>query len=115
MKVLRIKYLQIGGLIQKTIEFNNIYIYIYIYIYIDELLDIRHYQFLSRVERWVYDGSGWTINSILQRQLLISEIAPSKGRSYFLLPKELRNAKLRNNIIFGKSIENPMNEVDVKM
>ena len=34
MKVLRIKYLQIGGLIQKTIEFNNIYIYIYIYIYI---------------------------------------------------------------------------------
>ena len=26
----------------------------------------------------------------------------------------MQNAKLRNNAIFGKSIENPMNRLDVK-
>ena len=26
-----------------------------------------------------------------------------------------QNVKLRNNVIFGKSIENPMNKVDVKI
>ena len=34
-------------------------------------------------------GSSWTINSIIQHQLVISETALCEGR--FQLPKELRN------------------------
>ena len=52
---------------------------------IDELLDIQYNQLPSRVERWTYEGSGWTIDLILIQQLVISEIAPCEG-----LPKELR-------------------------
>ena len=39
----------------------------------------------------MYEGSGWTINSIVERQLVISEINSCEGCSYFPLPKELRN------------------------
>ena len=52
----------------ETIEFNDINI--------DQLHDIQHNQLLSRVERWMYEGSGWTIHSILQHHLVNSEIAP---------------------------------------
>ena len=37
------------------------------------------------------EESGWNINSIIQHQLIISEIASCEGSSYFALPKELRN------------------------
>ena len=43
------------------------------------------------MERWTYEESSWTINSILQRQVVISEIALCEGSSYFPLPKKLRN------------------------
>ena len=36
------------------IEFSNINT--------DELLDTQHNELSSEVERWMYDGSGWTIN-----------------------------------------------------
>ena len=52
---------------------------------------MQHKQISSRVERWAYEGSVWAINSILQHQLAISKISPWEGRSYFPLPKELRN------------------------
>ena len=55
------------------------------------LLDIQHHQHSSRVERWKYVGSGWTIHSILQHQIVISEITPCEGSSYFTLHKELKN------------------------
>ena len=54
-------------MIQKKIDFNDINI--------DELLDIQHNQLAARVERWVYEGSGWAIHSIIQQEL-ISEITP---------------------------------------
>ena len=44
------------------------------------------------MKRWTYEGSGWTINSIIQHQLIISEIASCEGSSYFPLPKEPRNS-----------------------
>ena len=50
---------------------------------IDELLDIQHNQLSLRVERWIYEGSGWTINSLVQQQLIISEISPCEGSSNF--------------------------------
>ena len=43
------------------------------------------------VEKWTYEGSGWKINLLIQHQLVISEIAPCEGSSYFSLPNELRN------------------------
>ena len=58
---------------------------------IDEILDIKHNQISSRVERWTYERSGWTIDSIIQHQLVISEITPCEESFYFPLPKELRN------------------------
>ena len=50
-------------------------------------------QLLLRVEfeRWTYERSGWTIHSILQHQLFMSEIASCKGSSYFPLTIELGN------------------------
>ena len=54
-------------------------------------IDELHNQFSSRVERWKFEGSGWTINSIIQCQLVISDIASCEGSFYFPLPKELRN------------------------
>ena len=35
-------------------------------IVIDELLDTQLNQLSSGVERWAYEGSGWTINSVIQ-------------------------------------------------
>ena len=39
----------------------------------------------------MYVGSSLTINSIMQHQLVISEIAPCEGSSCFPLPKKLIN------------------------
>ena len=36
---------------------------------------------------WMHEGSGWTVNSILKFQLVISEITPCQERSYFQLHK----------------------------
>ena len=30
----------------------------------------------SKVKKWTYEGSDWTINSMIQQQFVISEIAP---------------------------------------
>ena len=54
MIFLRIKYLLPHGFIQKKVGVINI----------DELLDTKHKK-LSRGERWMYKGSGWTINSMI--------------------------------------------------
>ena len=37
----------------------------------------------------------------------------SDGKEGYKIKKQ--NVKLRNNVIFGKSIENPMSKVDVKI
>ena len=67
--------------LEKT-EFNDLNI--------DELFDFQHNQISYKVGSWKYEGSICTINSILQHQLLISEIAPCEGSSFFTLRKELR-------------------------
>ena len=43
---------------------------------IDKLLDTQHNKFSSRVKKRTYKGSDWTVNSIIQHQFFISEIAP---------------------------------------
>lgn len=61
----------------KNIKINNTH---------DELLYIQHNQLSSRVESLTYEGLGWTISLITQHQLVISEITPCEGSSYFILP-----------------------------
>ena len=47
---------------------------------------------LNRIARWISKGSGWVIERILNFYLNIVSYVPLKGRSYFPLPKELRNS-----------------------
>ena len=56
----------------EKIEFNDINI--------DKILDIHKDS--SRSERWMYDRSAWTINSVVEYQLVISEIASYEGSFY---------------------------------
>ena len=57
MKFLRTKHWHTHGSIQNKIEFN-------------EPLDIDRNQLSSRVDRCTYEESGWTINSIIQYQIV---------------------------------------------
>ena len=66
---------------------------------IDELLDIQHNQLSLRVEKWKYEGSSRIINSIIQHQIVILEIALCEKISYFPLTKELRNT-MKDCLIF---------------
>ena len=55
------------------------------------MFDIQHNHFSSRVERWMSEGSRWTIDSMLQHHLVISEFTPCKESFYFPIPKEVRS------------------------
>ena len=46
-------------MVWKKTEFSDINV--------NKLLDIQHKQLSSRVERWAYEGSGGTVNSIIQK------------------------------------------------
>ena len=70
MKFSKTKYLQTHGLIQK-IELNDINLMNYL------IFNITSF------EKWTYEGSGWPINSIIQYQIVISEIAPCAESSFF--------------------------------
>ena len=39
-----------------------------------------------------HQGSGWTINLIMQHHVVISEIVPDEGNPYFSLPKVVGNS-----------------------
>ena len=41
------------------------------------------------MDKWRHEGSGWSFNSIKQNQIVIPEISPFEGSSYFSLAKEL--------------------------
>ena len=49
-------------------------------------------EILNRIARWISKGCGWVIERILNFYLNIVSYVPLKGRSYFPLPKELRNS-----------------------
>ena len=59
---------------------------------------------LNRIARWISKGSGWVIEKILNFYLNIVSYVPLKGRSYFPLPKELRNS--RKGLINVKNDDN---------
>ena len=58
MEFLKIKYL-LWLMVWKKTEFSDINV--------NKLLDIQHKQLSSRVERWAHEGSGGTVNSIIQK------------------------------------------------
>ena len=78
---------------------------------IDELSNTQHNQLLSTVKSWTYEGSDWTINSIIQHQLVISEIASCEGTCYFPFPTELRNP-MKDNECFRWCLVRYLNPVN---
>ena len=76
------KYLQTHDVIQKKIEFIDIYI--------DESFDIQQNKLSSKVERRMNKRSCLTITTS-KNQLVISKIALCKGSSYIPLPKEIKS------------------------
>ena len=58
---------------------------------IDKMLDKQHNDFFTAITKWTHEGSGLNIQSILQHQLVISEISALEGSSYFPLTEELNN------------------------
>ena len=50
---------------------------------IDELLDKPHDDLSTRLENWVVENSDWSVHLILRHQLVISNISPCEGSSYF--------------------------------
>ena len=58
----------------------------------------------NKIAVWLSEGSGWTIEVILQHYVNIVKYLPLRGNSYLQLPVELRNSK--------KGLINPKNEDD---
>ena len=59
---------------------------------IAELLQITQQQILIKIQQWISEGSGWTIQSVDGHYLNVVKYKPLKGSSYIPLPKELRNS-----------------------
>ena len=68
---------------------------------IAELLQITQQQIVNKIQQWVSEGSGWTIQSVDGHYINIVKYEPLKGSSYIPLPEELRNS--------GKGIINMKN------
>ena len=47
---------------------------------------------LSKIASWIYEGSGWTIQSVDNHYMNIVKYQPIRGSSYIQLPEELRNS-----------------------
>ena len=59
---------------------------------IQDFYDKAVEEILNRIARWIFKGSGWVIERIINFYLNIVSYVPLKGRSYFPLPEELRNS-----------------------
>ena len=68
---------------------------------IAELLQITQQQIVNKIQQWISEGSGWTIQSVDGHFINVLKYEPLKGSSYIPLPKELRNS--------GKGIINMKN------
>ena len=66
-----------------------------------ELLQITQQQIVNKIQQWISEGSGWTIQSVDGHFINVVKYEPLKGSSYIPLPKELRNS--------GKGIINMKN------
>ena len=69
-----------------------------------DALDQASEDIKNGVAVWLSEGSGWTIEAILQHYVNIVKYVPLRGNSYLPLPEELRNS--------NKSLINLKNEDD---
>ena len=58
-----------------------------------DALDQAAEEINNKIATWLSEGSGWTIEEILQHYVNIVKYVPLRGNSYIPLPKELRNSK----------------------
>ena len=56
-----------------------------------DALDRAAEEINNKIATWLSEGSGWTIEEILQHYVNIVKYAPLRGNSYLPLPEELRH------------------------
>ena len=78
--------------IEKTAYFNGKVQIVTNEIEIAESLQITQEQIINRIQQWISEGSGWTIQSVDSHFINVVEYRPLKGSSYIPLPKELQNS-----------------------
>ena len=59
---------------------------------IPESLQLSKEQILNIIAQWIFEGSGWTIESVDNHHLNIVQYKPMNNSSYIKLPQELRNS-----------------------
>ena len=78
--------------IEKTAYFNGKVQLMTNEIEIAESLQITQEQIVNRIQQWISEGSGWTIQSVDSHFINVVEYRPLKGSSYIPLPKKLQNS-----------------------
>ena len=78
--------------IEKTAYFNGKVQLMTNEIEIVESLQITQEQIVNRIQQWISEGSGWTIQSVDSHFINVVEYRPLRGSSYISLPKELQNS-----------------------
>ena len=78
--------------IEKTAYFNGKVQLVANEIEIAESLQITQEQIVNKIQQWISEGSGWTIQSVDSHFINVVEYRPLKGSSYIPLPKELQNS-----------------------
>ena len=58
---------------------------------IAELLQITQQQIVNKIQQWISEGSGWTIQSVDGHFINVVIYKPLRGSSYIPLPKELQH------------------------
>ena len=54
-------------------------------------MQITQEQIVNKIQQWISEGSGWTIQSVDGHFINVVKYRPLRGFSYIPLPKELRN------------------------
>ena len=78
--------------IEKTAYFNGKTQTVTNEIEIAESLQIIQEQIVNKIQQWISEGSGWTIQSVDSHFINIATYKPLKGSSYIPLPKKLQNS-----------------------
>ena len=78
--------------IEKTAYFNGKVQTVTNEMEIAESLQITQEQIINRIQQWISEGSGWTIQSVDSHFINVVQYRPLRGSSYIPLPKELQNS-----------------------
>ena len=78
--------------IEKTAYFNGKVQTVTNEMEIAESLRITQEQIVNKIQQWISEGSGWTIQSVDSHFINVVQYRPLKGSSYISLPKKLQNS-----------------------